>query len=71
LRCLAEALKGGARLVKTHTTRGPAYTVGGRLCDPGIAQRALTNGWLRPADPGLFGRDTSQSWTMEVFDDDY
>jgi hypothetical protein len=40
-------------------------------CDPAIAADALARGWLVPADPGLFGAESAQSWTLKTFEKEF
>jgi hypothetical protein len=69
-RQLADAMRGGRRLVKIMSVRGPIFEVGGRSVDPAIVKGA--RGRLRVEDRGLLhDRDSAQSWTMETFDGSY
>ena len=67
---LAGEMRGGRTLVKTNFSRGPSYEVGGKLCDPAIAQEAIARGLVCPLDSELFGPAFAQCWHLKERSDD-
>jgi hypothetical protein len=51
---LVARMRTGSILTKSYGRGGPTFEVRGQPCDARIVDQAISDGFLRPLDPGLF-----------------